>query len=68
MAAPPIKPVPGPHLKPEAVRGTAIVTARTRVNGVKHPALRIFTRNVTGRNIGDTFDTVHRDNGMPCGE
>jgi hypothetical protein len=68
MAALPIKPVLGPHLKPEEVRGTAIVAARTHINGVKDPALRIFTGNVTGRNVGDTFDTVHRDNGMPCGE
>lgn len=66
--AEPIKPVPGPQLKPEDVRGTAIVAARTHVKGVKDPALRIFTGNVSGRNVGDTFDTVHRDNGMPCGE
>jgi hypothetical protein len=32
--AEPIKPVSGPYLKPENVRGAAIIAARTHVNGV----------------------------------
>jgi hypothetical protein len=44
-----------------------IVASRTRVSGVEDPAVRIFTGNVSGRDVGDTFDTVHRDNGQPCG-
>jgi hypothetical protein len=67
MHAEPIKPVPGPQLKPEDVHGMAILASRTHVNGLKDPALRIFTGNVTGRKVGNTFDTVHRDNRKPCG-
>ena len=62
-----IKPLGGPHQGLQEVVGTALVASRTHVNGAKDPALRLFVGNVGGRNVGDTFDTVHEVNGMPCG-
>jgi hypothetical protein len=63
----PIKPVPGRQRRVSDVTGTAIIASRTHNAGRPDPAVRIFMGNVNARHVGDTFDTVHRDNGMPCG-
>jgi hypothetical protein len=63
----PIKPVPGRQRMVAEVTGTAIIASRTHNRGRPDPAVRIFIGNVENRRVGDTFDTVHRDNGMPCG-
>jgi hypothetical protein len=64
----PIKPVPGRQLRPADVTGTIIIASRTHLDDVTDSALRIFTGNVDGRHVGDTFDAVHRDNGRACGQ
>jgi hypothetical protein len=63
----PIQPVPGRHLSISEVRGAAVVASRETVRGQPDPAIRIFTGNTAGRKVGDTFDSYHKVNGMPCG-
>ena len=62
-----IKPRPGPQTRPSDVVGIAIIASRSIVNGVEDRALRMFTGDVGDYVVGDHFDTVHRDNGRPCG-
>jgi hypothetical protein len=63
----PIKPVPGRNLSIDEISGTAIVATRETVSAKPDPAIRIFTGNTAGRQVGDTFDSYHKVNGMPCG-
>ena len=66
-AGEPIQPVPGRLRDISEIPGRAIVAAREDVLGVPDPAIRIFTGDISGRNVGDTFDSHHKVNKKPCG-
>ena len=62
-----IQPVPGRQLTISEIKGQAIVATRETVRGLPDPAIRIFTGDTAGRQVGDTFDSHHKINRMPCG-
>jgi hypothetical protein len=66
-ASEPIQPVPGPQPTISEIKGHAVIAARETVRGLPDPAIRIFTGDTAGRQIGDTFDSHHKVNRMPCG-
>jgi hypothetical protein len=66
-ASEPIQPVPGPQPAISEMKGQAIVATRETVRGLPDPAIRIFTGDTAGREVGDTFDSHHKVNQMPCG-
>lgn len=67
VAGEPIQPVPGRLLAITEIPGLAIIAARETVRGVPDPAIRIFTGDIAGRKVGETFDSHHKVNKMPCG-
>ncbi len=66
-ASEPIQPVPGQHLAISAIQGLGIVATRETVRDLPDPAIRIFTGDIAGRTVGDTFESHHKVNRMPCG-
>jgi hypothetical protein len=67
VAGEPIQPVPGRLLAISEISGQAIIAARESVLGVHDPAIRVFTGDIASRKVGDTFDSHHKVNKMPCG-
>ncbi len=63
----PIEPAKGPFLAIGDIPGGCFVATRECVGGHPCPAVRIFMGNTAGRKVGDTFDSYHKRNGMPCG-
>ena len=63
----PIRPRPGPLVTIAEITGNAVIAFRETVGDLTDPATRVFIGDTAGRHVGDTFDSHHKVNGMPCG-
>jgi hypothetical protein len=62
-----IKPLTGRQWTISDITKRAIIATRETVSGKPDPAIRIFTGDTAGKEVGDRFDSYHKVNHMPYG-